>query len=280
MKIKINNIEFLVNKKFNPDFWNYVSLGKWEPHTFEIIDNFVSENSKVIDIGSWIGPLSLYMAGKGANVYSIEPDFIAYEELILNLKLNPTLNKLINPFRLAITSRSEKVKLYARKNHGDSSSSILNRITSNGDHINVNGVSFNKFLDISKLKQVEFIKMDIEGGEFEILPNIVSIVEKIGLPTIFISFHYSYLNEFLYQEKFRSKKIAYLLLKLERKIGYRFFKTKIISIIENALNISKKYKYIYTEYGEKVKFTDLNPDLMIKNKMNLVISNKKWKINI
>lgn len=276
MKIKVKNIEFLVNEKFNQLFWNYVSSGKWEPHTFEIIDNFVSENSSVIDIGSWIGPISLFMAGKGAQVYSVEPDPVAYQELISNLKLNPALDQRIQSFNFAIAPEDKEIKLYARKSHGDSSSSILNRIEDTNDHIYVKGVSFSHFLKMSKLTQVDFIKMDIEGGEFEVLPAIAPMLEKLGMPTVFVSFHYSYLNEFLYKKKIRLRFLSRLLMKAEKILNYSLFKTKIAAMIKSAISFSEKYKYIYTESGEEIKSANLSPSIMVKSQINLVLSNKKW----
>ena len=61
MKILINNIEFNVNGTVYMPFWNDLNSGEWEKETFEIIDYFVSNNSKTLDIGCWTGPVSLYM---------------------------------------------------------------------------------------------------------------------------------------------------------------------------------------------------------------------------
>src|SRR5437870_2764873 len=35
-------------------FWRSVSQGRWERHTFEILDQFLKEDSTFVDVGAWI----------------------------------------------------------------------------------------------------------------------------------------------------------------------------------------------------------------------------------
>jgi FkbM family methyltransferase len=276
MKILINNLEFNVNGTVYNPFWKDLNSGEWEQETFEIIDYFVSDNSKTLDIGCWAGPISLYMAAKGAQVYSIDPDPIAYEIFIENLKLNPSLNVQIHPFNLAITSKNQYVNLYARKVYGYSSSSILKRSRDTVGNICVKGICFDEFIRLANLKRIDFIKMDIEGGEFEVLPDIIPAMEKLGLPTIYISFHYSQLNEYIYQKKIRLKYFSIPMMKVEQLLGFNLFKTTLRSTIRRAIQLAAKYKFIYDETGNQIQSPDLNPDLLLTYKLNLVLTNKKW----
>jgi FkbM family methyltransferase len=276
MKIRINSIEYNVNGTGYIPFWDDLITGEWELETFEIIDYFVLENSKTMDVGCWIGPISLYMAAKGAQVYSIDPDPIAYKRLIENLKLNPALNLRIHPFNVAITSKTQKVNLYARKEYGYSSSSILKRTRDTAGNISVEGICFEEFIRLANLNQIDFIKMDIEGEEFEVLPDIIPAMEKLGLPTIYISFHYSHLNEYIYQKRIRLKYVSILMMKAEQLLGFNLFKTRLKSAIRSAIRLSEKYKFIYDESGNRIRFPELTPDLLFTNKLNLVLTNKEW----
>ena len=44
------------------DFYKHVpeGLDKWEPDTFHVLDLFKNDDGILIDIGAWIGPISLY----------------------------------------------------------------------------------------------------------------------------------------------------------------------------------------------------------------------------
>lgn len=167
MKLNINNIEFEVDDSTQPEFWDCLNQAKWEPDTFKIIDSFVFENSIVLDIGCWIGPLSLYMAGKGAEVFSIDPDPIAFKEFIVNLNLNPVLKQNIHPFNIAITQDSRSVKLFARSGYGNSSTSIIHRIRDAKRVAVCEGLSFNEFINRTSLNRVEFIKWTLRAANLK-----------------------------------------------------------------------------------------------------------------
>lgn len=276
MQINVRDITFQVNELFNKPFWDYLNSGEWEEETFNIIDYFVSKNDVVLDIGCWTGPLSLYMAGKNANVYSIDPDPIAYKELLINLELNPTLNKNISPFNIAISPTDKELTLHARKSYGVSSSSIVNRVRDTAHERKVEGVSLSKLAGLNSLKTVDFIKMDIEGGEFEVLRDIELALGNMNNPTIYVAFHYSQLNESIYQKRIGNKYLSLFCMKVEKMLGVNLFRKELFRIIKDSIRFSEHYDYIYTEYGNEIKLAHLTPDLLFKNKYNLVFTNKKW----
>ena len=54
-------------------FWARVAAGGWEPDSFALIDRFVTPGTTFVDIGAWIGPLTLYAASVACEVLAIEP---------------------------------------------------------------------------------------------------------------------------------------------------------------------------------------------------------------
>jgi len=276
LKIKINDIKFEVASSFKPHLWDHINSGNWEKHTFEIIDHFVDDSSVVLDIGCWAGPLTFYMAGKGATVFAIDPDPVAYKALMENLTLNPNLRQNINPYNLAISSNENRVKLYARNGYGDSSTSLLNRIRDTVDCITSEGLSLSQFIKRTHLTKIDFIKMDVEGSEFEIIDSAIATIKQFNYPIMLLSLHYSQLNEFVYQKKVRLKNVSRVMMKLEEYFGLVVFKRTLFEKINKIISLAQKYKFVYDQNGDLISDSNLTPSYLLKNKLDLLLSNKKW----
>ncbi len=276
MEVKCRKVKFEVDESLHPDSWQYIINEEWENETFDVIDYFVKKKDTVIDIGCWIGSLSLYLAANGAKVYAIEPDPVAYAGFLENIRLNPTLETSIFAFDIAISPKTNPVTLHARQTYGGSSSSILNRTLDKQHACEVKGVSFSDFIEQNKLQQVDFIKMDIEGGEFEVLPSMDEALKQLNFPTMIVEFHYPHLNEFIYLKKFKLKFIARIMMKVERKLGIYIFKYAIIAKIRTVLPTIKLYPFIYNEFGNRIEHEKLTAKFMLVNKSNLVLSTIEW----
>ena len=69
-------------------FWDTCE-GGWEATTFDVLTDRLSTGSTFVDVGSWIGPMTLVAAACGAKVVAYEPDPGAADELTENLAANP-----------------------------------------------------------------------------------------------------------------------------------------------------------------------------------------------
>lgn len=215
MKVCRNSICFNTNNE-NEEFWAKFSDGTWEEETIRILDDHLKSDDVMVDIGAWIGPISLYSSQKVKQCYSFEPDPIAFKNFSESILLNSDAIINIKPFNKAITTNGKNIKLFSRYTHGDSGSSILRRVKSTNKYYQVESTTFSKFIEDEKIEKIDFIKMDIEGGEFFILPFMKDEIEKFK-PTILISFHYAVLVEYYEQKLFP--------LGLLRKL-YRFIDSK------------------------------------------------------
>lgn len=276
MKIAIRNTNFTVHEGSEKATFDYINTGNWEPYSFDIFDYFIGEKDVVFDLGCWYGITSLYLAHLANTVYAIDPDPVCFEEITKNLTLNPDLSSKIQAFQLAISNKSETLKLFAREKYGASSSSILQRNRDKKKSVDVNTISLREFINKEKITRVDFIKMDIEGAEFLILPTIKEFLEKVNYPTLYVSFHYSFLIENEYAKRVSSKKITKIILKIEQLLQVSFLKSKIEKSIQNLFNDLKYYQYIYTHKGELISYTNLveKPSLIKHNE--LIFTNKKW----
>ncbi len=71
-----HSFQVYVNNNDEDSFWKNYRTGEWEPETLDFILSHV-KYGWFLDIGSWIGPVSLLMAGKYAKVISVDFDPLA-----------------------------------------------------------------------------------------------------------------------------------------------------------------------------------------------------------
>ncbi len=175
---------------YHSKFWRKASAGEWEPETFAVLDKYLSPGSDYLDIGAWIGPTALYGARKARHVYCFEPDPTAFRHLAWNLDLNDMRN--VSAFGVALSDQFGVARMAsARGEPGDSTSSLL----LDGDHgTDALTISWEQFEAVNDLSNVSLVKMDIEGAEISVLPNLVPWLEK-QRPALFLSTHAPYLSD-------------------------------------------------------------------------------------
>ena len=190
-----NNEKFLIDSSIsdNLDFWKNI-YPAWEPDTFAIFDRFFSTNKIFIDIGAWIGTTSMYGSRKSKHVYSIEADNLSIKDLSLNLS-NNCINNNFTIIDKAIYNKDGininfgKNMFMKRSKMNDSTSQIHKNETL--DHsIKVKTITINNVLKKYNINpnDISLIKVDIEGGEEEILNDLYNLSDKHKIP-IYISMH-------------------------------------------------------------------------------------------
>lgn len=167
----------------NPDFWEMVSSGEWEPDTFDVLKKYLSKDHTYLDIGAWIGPTVLFGSQLAKKCYAFEPDPIAFSALSQNLNLNPHITN-VTAISAAIGATTGIAQLGTKIGHGDSMSSFL----WSKESMAVNTLSLEDVLSKYNITDLNFIKMDIEGGEAIVLPATKEVLKKLK-PTLYLSLH-------------------------------------------------------------------------------------------
>jgi len=156
----------------NEDFWEWMEHGGWEPGTLRFIRDAAKGSLVFIDVGAWIGPVSLFAASVGFKVYAFEPDSVAYGTIEENISLNPLLATKIELSNSAFGTQAGEALLHHASGFGDSQSSLLTPTgrASSGQPVKVlDGVAF---LLSDAVPNNSVVKIDIEGGEYLILPKL------------------------------------------------------------------------------------------------------------
>jgi FkbM family methyltransferase len=194
VRISVRGTAFDVLRGNNDSFWKAVASNSWEPETFALFERFLDRDHSYIDIGAWIGPTVLYGSQIAKLAYGLEPDPIAFAELKQNVVLNPSLAHRIRLFNACIAQTSGSVAFGSRGTGGDSTSSLL--FSAEKTSWSVTAFTFEDFVRANGIDDCNFIKMDIEGGEYEVLPTMLEYLQA-NRPTLHLSLHPCYLKSSL-----------------------------------------------------------------------------------
>jgi len=186
---------FGVRYKMDPHhiwFWRWVQKNKWEPETYRILEHYLNADTIYCDIGSWIGPTSVvYAAHTCKHVICFEPDPVAYRYLQWNIELNQITN--ISSFNIALSDEAGVQTM--KPVHGvvgDSTSSLIHQDNA-AVGVDVVVLTWEGFIASSRFDRIDFIKIDIEGGEFSLIPVLASYLQKYR-PIVYLSTHGPYLE--------------------------------------------------------------------------------------
>jgi FkbM family methyltransferase len=157
-----NGFSFFVEKTGHLDgIKQIVSKGQvWEEAFIELMAKYIRPGSAVIDAGAYIGTHSLAMAkltGPRGRVYAFEPQKKVFRELVFNLIENHAQN--VTPLRFALGENNRIVEMEKPKNGLEA----IVRVGQGGDQAEL------RTLDSFKLRNISFIKIDVEGYEDHVL---------------------------------------------------------------------------------------------------------------
>jgi FkbM family methyltransferase len=263
----------------NEEFWLSASKGKWEPETFRVFDAYLSSDSVFVDIGAWVGATTLYAASIANRVLCFEPDPRACARLRQNLKLNPSLEERVILRQAAVAAEDSVRRLFCRWNWGDSGSSMLTRIRDRGSSVEVQTSRLETVISQEGIDKICFIKMDIEGGEFEVLPELLDTLVR-QMPTLYISFHLTALSESLVREVTPNRLAVKASSVAGKILGWDPAReqARIIALakLRDLFDSLSFYTHIYTADGESHSASTLLDSAEELGNSALVFSNIPW----
>jgi FkbM family methyltransferase len=253
MQLSLREQPLRVDAAGHATFWNEVAHGSWEPATFDIFERFLSPAHTYLDIGCWIGPTLLYGCQIARSAYGLEPDPIAYRELERNIELNRPLSDNVRLANLCIATHSGEVAFGSRGAGGDSTSSLL--FGKKKTHWTVKALTFADFLAQYAIRDVNFIKMDIEGGEYAIIPTMADWL-RAQRPTLHLSLHPCYL---------KLKPLGALGRLIRRLTATR-----------RLLRTLRFYRHIYDHHGRELSARQVLWACRAKISLDIVLTDLPW----
>jgi len=192
LRITVEGQPVHVRRGRNDRFWSIYERGVWEPDSAAIFKRFLDRRHSYIDLGAWIGPTLILGCQLAKCAYGVEPDPIAYAELLENIDANRPLTNNVKLFNVCIAPVTGKVSLGSRAAGGDSMSSLL--FSHQKTTWIVDGVNFQQWMCQNEINDCNFIKMDIEGGEYSVVPTMSDYL-NIHRPTLYLSLHPCFLGD-------------------------------------------------------------------------------------
>jgi FkbM family methyltransferase len=204
-KIIINNHTLFLDKE---DSLHLTLNEEFSPEIIDILKKNVKKGDTVVDIGAHIGYFTIILSdlvGNDGKVIAFEPNPTTFSILKKNIETNSLSNVILE--NLAISDiESEQ---YIKESNESASSSIDKNYT---DGIKINTITLDKYF---KNKEINFIKIDVQGSEFNILNGSIKTFRK--KPKCIIEIHPSIFDS--KGEKISSKEI----IKILKNFNYNIF---------------------------------------------------------
>jgi FkbM family methyltransferase len=177
----------------------------------DIIEHFTPKQGDiVIDIGANIGRYTIISSkrvGTKGKVVAIEAHPGNFEILNRNIKLNQLTN--IIPLNYAAYSKETKIKLYVPDEESGYTiyHTLMERTGKKFVEVNANTLDYLLQLNEIRQEEVNWIKIDVEGAELEVLKGATNVLSKSKDIALLIEVHgqnnYRPLVEFLSSYNFK-----------------------------------------------------------------------------
>lgn len=253
MLVRLRNRELMISEGRNGAYWRAVAGGEWEPQTFRIFERFIDPQRSFIDLGAYVGVTLLYGCQIARRAYGIEPDPIAFAQLRDNVAANHPLTDNVQLAEVCIAPHSGTVAFGNCGEGGDSVSSLL--FGDRKTHWTVPALTFEDFVRQQGITDCGFLKMDIEGGEYALLPTMVPWLRE-HRPTLHLSLHPCHLGK--------------------RRIGWI---GKVIARFAATLRVRPcltLYRHLYDHDGQPLSFGRLLWRCLAKVTVDVVLTDQEW----
>ncbi|MBI3334498.1 FkbM family methyltransferase [Candidatus Pacearchaeota archaeon] len=200
-------------------------------------------NMNTIDLGANLGYYLLMeakIAQKGAGkIYAVEPNPLTFNYLKKNVKLNGYKNiKLMN---LGISDKKGTLPFYMAKSWN---CSRFEKGEDDSDILSIKKVQVDTLDNLFRGKKIDFIRMDVEGYEFNILKGATQLIKKNPGLAIFFEFHAQFFNTKQREEFIRFLRQNHLRVKYFFTGSKNIFARRSYIDIRNALYTTY---YLYLE---------------------------------
>jgi FkbM family methyltransferase len=139
----------------------------------------LNENSTVFDLGGYRGEWTKQIFNKyKSNIFIFEPVDEFYNIICQTIGGNPK----IQPYKFGLSSKEETIEISLTKD----SSSVFN---TDGTKEKIQLNSAVEFINSNNIDTIDLIKINIEGGEYDVLESIIENNMQDKLKNIQVQFH-------------------------------------------------------------------------------------------
>ncbi|MEJ7860579.1 MAG: FkbM family methyltransferase [Pyrinomonadaceae bacterium] len=176
-------------------------LGTYENFCTETVKKYIGRGDVCLDVGAnmgWYSTLFRDICGAEGAVHSFEPVPQTFAELEKNVALNGSPpNVFLNNFGLGDEEKETEIYLFDDLPSGHAS--LAPGKTHSAQAILINIKTLDSYLEMRKIKQVDFVKVDVEGAEMMFLRGAKKLFEQPKAPVIFMEMAIGTTKEFGYK---------------------------------------------------------------------------------
>ena len=172
-----NGIGFYISEKKNSMSKSLIFQEHSESNETKFLKKIINSGQTVLDIGANMGWYSVHFSkwvGQSGKIFAFEPVPEIHEELSSNIKLNFCQNIVV--LNCALGNKNEKIFFNVSDFEGGSGASSEN--LKFGKKIEVLKRKLDDVMTEQNVDNIDFIKIDIEGGELNMLKGAEKLIEK------------------------------------------------------------------------------------------------------
>jgi len=174
--LKTNYAEVEGQKMILDSNFSYLSFGgSYEPMVTDLVKKEVKEKNIVLDLGANIGYYTLLfskLVGNGGKVFAFEPGPENFALLKKNVEMNKIKNVVLE--QKACSKKTGKAFLYRDESPGRHT---IYRRPDGTKYVQVEVISLDDYFKNFN-KNIDFVKMDIQGSEGSVIQGMSSILKE------------------------------------------------------------------------------------------------------
>jgi FkbM family methyltransferase len=171
-----------------------VYLGTYEPHDSTLVRRYLSPGGTFVDVGANFGYYSLMAASAVGNlglVISFEPNPELCDHLRGTIKKNGIVNITVE--QAGVSDAAGWADLFLPIERGNNTATMVPN--EGGRPLRVPVVTLDEYLDRSRIAQVDFLKIDVEGFEPRVIRGAQTAIRSKRIKAVFCEFCGVWLRE-------------------------------------------------------------------------------------
>lgn len=195
--------------------------GYYDKSMLGFVDKFVKKGDVCFDIGANVGPVSFALAkkvGPGGSVFAFEPGRVIYNRLVDNLRLNPDYERIIRTYKTGFSDKTETLSWNEDKKNRGNAGFILQ---GPNQEERVELTTVDEFVREQRIGKVDFIKIDVEGMEYEVIKGARKTLEE-QKPILY--YETGYFEKGFWAERAREQQVILFIEQMLVGMGYGIYK--------------------------------------------------------
>ncbi|MDW7690496.1 FkbM family methyltransferase [Flammeovirgaceae bacterium SG7u.111] len=185
---EVDSVKFEID--LNDDVQRGIYFNAFEKKELQLIKKIIPENAVCLDVGANIGfyTLNISKFRPKSTIHTFEPDPAVYAKLQRNCQINSVDNRVIH-HPIALSDQISQQQFYRSDEAHYGCGSLSFQPQYSAETIEIETCTLDHFLDEHAIDQVDFIKIDIEGHELQMLKGAKKTLENKKVKYILVEFN-------------------------------------------------------------------------------------------